>query len=99
MALLRRTMSQHCLIGRDEQGLARAVDTLLGMSATTRERRLALLVTSALAAARAMLERRESRGAHYRADYPRQRGEYAAPIVVSMRNGSPCARLGRARRG
>lgn len=99
VALLRRTMSQHCLVGRDELGLTRAVDTLLGMSATTRERRLALLVTSALAAARAMLERRESRGAHYRADHPRQRGEYAAPIVVSMRNGSPCARLGRARRG
>lgn len=99
VALLRRTMSQHCLVGRDELGLARVVDTLLGMSATTRERRLALLVTSALAAARAMLERRESRGAHYRADHPRQRGEYAAPIVVSMRNGSPCARLGRARRG
>lgn len=95
VALLRRTMSQHCLVGRDELGLTRAVDTLLGMSATTRERRLALLVTSALAAARAMLERRESRGAHYRADHPRQRGEYAAPIVVSMRNGSPHASLAR----
>ena len=76
--LLRRTMGEHCLVRRDEPGLTRAIDTLLGIRATAQERRLALLATSALAAARAMLERRESRGAHYRADHPRERGENAS---------------------
>lgn len=95
MALLRRTMGEHCLVRRDEPGLTRAIDTLLGIRATAQERRLALLATSALAAARAMLERRESRGAHYRADHPRERGEYGAPIFVGMRDGSPHASIAR----
>ncbi|MDD6359093.1 MAG: hypothetical protein PUG08_03920, partial [Parafannyhessea umbonata] len=93
--LLRRTMGEHCLVRRDEPGLTRAIDTLLGIRATAQERRLALLATSALAAARAMLERRESRGAHYRADHPRERGEYGAPIFVGMRDGSPHASIAR----
>ncbi|MBD5152506.1 MAG: FAD-binding protein [Oscillibacter sp.] len=56
--------------------------------------RLLSMVTAAQAAAGAMLLRRESRGSHYRSDYPEIREELGQRIVVRQgENGEPAVSL------
>lgn len=103
---LRRLMDGRCLILRSEEGLGSARERLGGLaerlaresrptkdvlaaSATTRARQAAL---SASALVCAMLERRESRGAHFRCDYPQPDPAQARPLVIALEDGVPVAR-------
>ena len=83
---LRDTMWEHCGVVRDEERLRKGLDRLAGIKAASaqvdvrpssegyRDLALALDLRAALVAAEATLrcaiERRESRGAHQRKDYP-----------------------------
>ncbi|MCZ7660742.1 MAG: L-aspartate oxidase [Xanthobacteraceae bacterium] len=68
---LRQLMSAHVGVIRDREGLT---DALIALSRLARESRnvpaLRNMATAALLVAAAALRRRESRGGHYRADYP-----------------------------
>ena len=81
-ARMRTTMSAHCMIGRTEEGLTRALAEIAAIKADlaqadpgtdddasrARRMRLSSQLTLADAMATAMRERRESMGSHYRAD-------------------------------
>lgn len=88
---LRRTMDARCLLPRTESGLIEAQDTIadLRKRATGARARLALASADALVAA--MLARRESRGGHFRADFPAEDPVQARPIAVRLRNGRAVA--------
>ncbi len=98
---LRHTMSEHCLVERDEAGLTTALSTVARLRsllaeeaapsdnaracAETRRAELALLSAKALACA--MLGRRESRGGHYRPDFPCEDPTQARPLAVRYEEG------------
>lgn len=98
---LRHAMTEHCLVERSEAGLRttlKSIDRLradLAREASLSEdaaavaatRRAELSLLSAEALARAMLTRRESRGAHYRSDFPAEDPAQACPLVVRYKEG------------
>ena len=68
---LRAVMSAHVGVIRDEEGLARALGKILRIKRATPSPILRNMATAALLVTAAAWQRRESRGAHYRSDYPR----------------------------
>ena len=84
---LRRAMDERCLLGRTDEGL-REMDVLLDeldeKNARIGSARLANATLSARALVAAMLARTESRGAHYRADFPEEDPAQAHPLVVTL---------------
>ncbi|MBX6425127.1 MAG: L-aspartate oxidase [Variibacter sp.] len=68
---LRRTMSAEVGVVRDAAGLSRALAEIVRCERTARSPRLRNMATAALLIAAAALRRRESRGGHFRADYPK----------------------------
>jgi L-aspartate oxidase len=64
---LRDAMSHHAGVVRDEAGLTRLLDLITGLDARYPG---ALALVSARLIATCALHRRESRGSHYRSDYP-----------------------------
>lgn len=105
LAELRRALDEHALLTRSERGLLalrERVTDLEGrlvegcragtLAEAMLEVRTELALTSARALAAAMLERRESRGAHYREDRPSEDPAQARPLVVSLsQDGEPVA--------
>ncbi len=101
MRELRRMMTEHCLVERNEAGLSAALNEIARLRsllarekaptesihdyAETRRAELALLSAEALACA--MLERRESRGGHYRSDFPAEDPAQARPLAVRYEEG------------
>ena len=95
---LRHLMSEHCLVMRTEGGLRaclRGIDALgekiertevpcndAAAIAGTARAKNALLTARALV--NAMLRRRESRGSHYRADFPCEDASFAKPAVIGL---------------
>ena len=71
LARLRRTMSDEVGVVRDAAGLTRALDVI---GALERKTPGALPLTAARLITEAALARRESRGGHYRSDYPAAAG-------------------------
>jgi L-aspartate oxidase len=67
---LRATMSRDVGVVRDAPGLARAIRTILRLRREAANEATAAMLTTSLCIACAAYIRRESRGAHYRADYP-----------------------------
>jgi L-aspartate oxidase len=67
---LRKLMSAHVGVIRDRQGLARALAGILQIERTAQSHALRNMATAALLVTAAAWRRRESRGAHYRLDYP-----------------------------
>ena len=106
VAALRRTMDERCLLPRDEAGLGAAATEVAELAerldatavasgdatavADTAMARHAL--TSAQALVAAMAARRESRGAHYRADFPHADEGQARPLEVLLDAGRPRVR-------
>ena len=66
---LRATMSRDVGVIRDATGLARAIRTILRLRREAADEATAAMLTTSLCIACAAYIRRESRGAHYRADY------------------------------
>lgn len=97
---LQETMFRHAMVERDEAGLSAAlelVERLAGglacapsddVGGIARTRRLTGQLTTARCILEAALLRRESRGAHYRADYPGEDPALARPICVTSRDGA-----------
>ena len=93
---LRRAMDKRCLLGRTAEGLhglGRLLDELDEKNAQAGSVHAANAILSARALAAAMLARTESRGAHYRADFPHEDPSQARPLVVTLgKDGRPVAR-------
>jgi L-aspartate oxidase len=70
VAELRRTMSADVGVVRDAAGLRRALAVIAGLAARNRSPRFANMLDAARLVAAAALLRTESRGGHYRSDYP-----------------------------
>ena len=70
VALLRQTMSLDVGVVRDRAGLVRGLGVIAGLAAGTRSTRFLNMLTAAKMIAAAALARTESRGGHYRSDFP-----------------------------
>jgi len=68
---LRDAMAAHVGVIRDGAGLARALTTILRLSSRAQDMETHNMLTAALLIASAAHARRESRGAHFRSDFPR----------------------------
>ena len=92
---LQDTMFHHAMVERDEAGLSAALERVKGLSSAliltptdnvdeiARTRRRAGQLCTAQCILKAALMRRESRGAHYRADHPCEKPAMARPICVT----------------
>ena len=69
-AFLRRTMSEHVGVVRDKAGLETALAVIATLESKNRSAHFADMLVAARMIATAALARTESRGGHYRADYP-----------------------------
>lgn len=68
--LLRRTMADDVGVVRDRAGLTRALSVIATLSARNRSPRFANALAAALMITAGALNRTESRGGHYRSDFP-----------------------------
>ncbi len=69
-AELRQIMARHVGVIREAEGLARALTDIARIERTATSRALRNMATTALLIAAAAWKRQESRGGHYRSDYP-----------------------------
>ena len=67
---LRALMSRHVGVVRDSDGLAAAIGAIADIEREARSQALRTMAVAALLVATAAWRRRESRGAHYREDFP-----------------------------
>jgi L-aspartate oxidase len=92
MRVLRATMSRHVGVVRDRAGLSEALDTIAGLTA----RALTPAVRNALVAAKliaaAALQREESRGGHFRSDYPAPDPAFASRTFLTLKDANATAR-------
>lgn len=87
---LRRAMDKFCLLERTDEGLhqmSRFLDELDEKNPQARSAHAANAILSARALVAAMLARTESRGAHFRADFPSEDPTQARPLVVTLDEG------------
>ena len=82
--LLRRTMTAKVGVIRDAHSLASALATITGLETAEADPRLANMLVSAKLIAAAASLRRESRGAHFRSDYPKADQRLAVRRVLSL---------------
>jgi L-aspartate oxidase len=88
---LKRLMWEHCGIEREEESLKEGLEKLLDWlkdwkewERTPQNRQLFDISITALATLWASLQRRESRGCHYRKDYPYQRDQFERDSVIHL---------------
>jgi L-aspartate oxidase len=81
---LRAMMSSHVGVIRDDARLAEAVRAFAAIERDTGNIALRNMATTALLVAASAWARRESRGAHYRADYPDEKPELAHRTMTTL---------------
>jgi L-aspartate oxidase len=82
---LRRTMTEQAGVIRDGRSLAGALSTIVALEkSASRDRRLANMLTTAKLIAAGALARKESRGAHFRSDYPQSDAELAQRSFLTL---------------
>jgi L-aspartate oxidase len=81
---LRQTMTAKVGVVRDGAGLKEAVTILQGIGAKAKSSTLINMATSALLVATAALNRRESRGGHFRSDYPQADPRLARRTFITL---------------
>jgi L-aspartate oxidase len=81
---LRQTMTAKVGVVRDGAGLKEAVAALQAIGAKARSSALINMTTSALLVASAALNRRESRGGHFRSDYPATNSRLAERTFITL---------------
>jgi len=81
---LRATMSRHVGVVRDAAGLATALATIDALDAHPHGPEVRNALTAAKLIAAAALARRESRGGHYRSDFPETRAECAKRAFLTL---------------
>ena len=105
LSTLQEAMFRNAMVIRGEEGLSAALGTVERLCANlslcpsgdvhaiAQTRRLTGRLHTAEAILKAALLRRESRGAHYRADYPEADPAQSSPIIVSQDSGAIRARF------
>jgi len=83
-ATLRRLMATKVGVIRDRDGLIEAVRAFAALEAEASSSTLSNMATTALLVATAALARTESRGAHYRADYPAENPALATRTMTTL---------------
>jgi L-aspartate oxidase len=97
---LRRSMAAKVGVIRDAQSLNAALATISGLEASAgQDRRLVNMLTSAKLIATASLLRKESRGAHFRSDYPQADPKLARRSVLTLAEAEAAAAEAVDRRG
>jgi L-aspartate oxidase len=92
--VLRRTMSTEVGVIRDETSLTKALGTILSLEPQAKgDRRLANMLTTAKLIAASALARRESRGAHFRSDYPVADARLAQRSFLTLDKADKIARM------
>jgi L-aspartate oxidase len=81
---LRSMMSSHVGVIRDGDGLAEAVRSFAAIERDTGNIALRNMATTALLVAASAWARRESRGAHYRIDYPTEKSALAHRTMTTL---------------
>jgi L-aspartate oxidase len=81
---LRRLMSSHVGVVREGDALAAAVRSLAALERDTGNIALRNMATTALLVAANAFSRRESRGAHFRSDYPTETGAFAQRTMTTL---------------
>jgi L-aspartate oxidase len=97
---LRLTMTEQVGVIRHEHSLLQALGTIAALEQEHRgSRRLANMLTTAKLITVAALQRRESRGAHFRSDYPMQNDRLARRSFLTLAEAEAIAREAGAARG
>ena len=81
---LRAMMTSHVGVIREGEGLAEAVRAFASLERDTGNIALRNMATAALLVAASALNRRESRGAHYRSDCPAERPAAARRTMTTL---------------
>jgi L-aspartate oxidase len=81
---LRDVMARDVGVIRDRAGLARAAGAILRIESATTNAELRNMATTALLVASAALARRESRGAHFRSDFPQAEAALATRSCLTL---------------
>lgn len=84
MARLRAVMSRHVGVIRDGDGLEQALREITALERDNTAPRFANALTTAKLIAFAALQRRESRGGHYRVDYPEERENWRRRTFLTL---------------
>ncbi|MDQ0319716.1 L-aspartate oxidase [Pararhizobium capsulatum DSM 1112] len=81
---LRRVMSEHVGVIRSREGLMRAIREIAALERENSRLRFTNILATAKLMTAAALQRMESRGGHYRSDWPEQRAEWKHRTFLTL---------------
>ncbi|MDF1607742.1 L-aspartate oxidase [Hoeflea sp. YIM 152468] len=84
MVALRQVMSAHLGVLRDGAGMREALDTILQLARDSHSVRFDNVITTAKLIAVCALNRIESRGGHFRTDYPEEQAEWKRRTLLTL---------------
>jgi len=84
MVALRKTMSANLGVLRDGEGMRKALGTILHLARESHSVRFDNVITTAKLIAVCALNRTESRGGHFRTDYPEENADWKRRTLVTL---------------